>query len=134
MTDEIRLDVEGLGVLVRELRGARTQEDVAEAANLSVSFMSRVERGQYPNIRLVTLTAIARALGEPVERLLVALLHDEIGDGTELGQQVQEQLEPELDPSTVSDGVQLIRSKLEDVARVAGQLAKHAGKIGRAHV
>ena len=126
MTEEIRLDVERLGELIRDIRGDRRQEEIAEAAGVSVSFMSRVERGQYRNVRLPTLAAIARALDEPIERLLVALLHDELGDGRVIGQENRE-LEPDEDPSTVPSGVLLIRSKLDDVARVAGQLARHAG-------
>lgn len=59
-----------LGERVRSQRRARglTQEALARALNLSVAYVSLIERGGR-NPPYTTVVAIARALGVPVEEL-----------------------------------------------------------------
>ncbi len=65
--EELRL----LGERVREHRRTRglTQEGLAEALDLSVAYVSLIERGGR-NPPYTTVVAIARALGVPMSRIV----------------------------------------------------------------
>jgi transcriptional regulator with XRE-family HTH domain len=60
-----------LGIRVRELRHGRefTQENLAERADLSWSYVSQVERGQH-NLGVENLLKLARALDVPPGELV----------------------------------------------------------------
>ena len=65
--------VRQLGQRIRELRlhrrtGRMTQEDLAERADISVSFLSMIERGER-SPHLETLASIAQALDVPMADL-----------------------------------------------------------------
>lgn len=62
---------ESLGDRIRRLRKARgwTQEQLAEAAQISRPQVTKIEKDDVPNIRATTLDAIARALSVSVDRL-----------------------------------------------------------------
>ena len=65
--------VREVGKKIRHLRGARfgpkmTQEDLAEKAGISVSFLSMIERGER-SPHLETLGRIAKALQVPMSEL-----------------------------------------------------------------
>ncbi|WP_338046355.1 helix-turn-helix transcriptional regulator [Polyangium spumosum] len=59
-----------IGANVRRLRLSRglTQEQLAEAAELDLRFLQRVERGQ-TNVGVAVIVALAGALGVPPGRL-----------------------------------------------------------------
>ncbi len=53
----------------RRLQGL-TQEKLAEKANISPSYLSKIEHGMYSNLPLTTLWIIAEALGIDSNELL----------------------------------------------------------------
>jgi transcriptional regulator with XRE-family HTH domain len=57
-----------LGERIANLRGKRSQNDIAQAAGTDLSTIRRIEGGS--DMRLSKLTAIAGALGIPLHRLL----------------------------------------------------------------
>ncbi len=67
-----REDLRLLGERVREHRRSRglTQEDLAQSLDLSVAYVSLIERGGR-NPPYTTVVAIARALGIPASRIVV---------------------------------------------------------------
>jgi len=69
--DPRREELRRLGERVREERRARglTQESLAESLDLSVAYVSLIERGGR-NPPYTTVVAIARALGVPTSRLV----------------------------------------------------------------
>ena len=69
--DPRRDELRRLGDRVREQRRTRglTQEDLAEALDLSVAYVSLIERGGR-NPPYTTVVAIARALGVPAARMV----------------------------------------------------------------
>jgi transcriptional regulator with XRE-family HTH domain len=70
--DPRREELRKLGDRVREQRRHRglTQEALAEALDLSVAYVSLIERGGR-NPPYTTVVAIARALGVPTSRIVV---------------------------------------------------------------
>jgi transcriptional regulator with XRE-family HTH domain len=60
-----------VGRKIKQLRGELAQEQLALAAGISTSTLSRIERELYQP-RLPTLRKIAKALGVPVADLLDA--------------------------------------------------------------
>jgi len=69
--DPRREELRRLGERVREQRRTRglTQEALAEALDLSVAYVSLIERGGR-NPPYTTVVAIARALGVPTSRIV----------------------------------------------------------------
>ncbi|WP_242338167.1 MULTISPECIES: helix-turn-helix domain-containing protein [Anaeromyxobacter] len=69
--DPRREELRRLGERVREERRSRglTQEALAEALDLSVAYVSLIERGGR-NPPYTTVVAIARALGVPASRMV----------------------------------------------------------------
>lgn len=69
--DPRREDLRRLGERVREQRRSRglTQEALAEALDLSVAYVSLIERGGR-NPPYTTVIAIARVLGVPASRIV----------------------------------------------------------------
>jgi transcriptional regulator with XRE-family HTH domain len=69
--DPRREELRKLGERVREQRRSRglTQEALAEALDLSVAYVSLIERGGR-NPPYTTVVAIARALGVPISRIV----------------------------------------------------------------
>jgi transcriptional regulator with XRE-family HTH domain len=69
--DPRRDELRRLGERVREQRRSRglTQEALAEALDLSVAYVSLIERGGR-NPPYTTVVAIARALGVPASRIV----------------------------------------------------------------
>jgi transcriptional regulator with XRE-family HTH domain len=69
--DPRREDLRRLGERVREQRRSRglTQEALAEALDLSVAYVSLIERGGR-NPPYTTVVAISRALGVPASRIV----------------------------------------------------------------
>ncbi len=61
-----------LGEIVRELREARglTQAQLAERAQIALSYVTLIEAGQEANLSRQILHRLARALGVPVKRLV----------------------------------------------------------------
>jgi transcriptional regulator with XRE-family HTH domain len=68
--DPRKEELRKLGERVREQRRSRglTQEALAEALDLSVAYVSLIERGGR-NPPYTTVVAIARALGVPISRI-----------------------------------------------------------------
>lgn len=67
-----RLDIPALARHIKGLRERRglDQDTVADRANVSVAYVSRLERGVVPNPKLLDLEKIARALEVPVSHLV----------------------------------------------------------------
>lgn len=63
--------IEKFGQQVKKLREAKTitQEDLAEAANIPLNQIGRIERGEN-NVTISTIFAIAKALGVKPKDLL----------------------------------------------------------------
>ena len=63
-----------IGINIAKRRHAlhMTQEQLAEASNLSVNYVSRLERGTSPRISAIMLYQIAKALNLSIEALLVS--------------------------------------------------------------
>lgn len=58
------------GALIRaaRVRSGQTQADLAERADIDLSLLIRIEKGQHDNFGIKVLERIARALGmEPIE-------------------------------------------------------------------
>ncbi len=72
LRDPRRDELRRLGERVREQRRSRglTQEALAESLDLSVAYVSLIERGGR-NPPYTTVVAIARALGVPTSRIVV---------------------------------------------------------------
>ncbi len=70
--DPRRDELRRLGDRIREQRRSRglTQEALAESLDLSVAYVSLIERGGR-NPPYTTVVAIARALGVPMSRIVV---------------------------------------------------------------
>jgi transcriptional regulator with XRE-family HTH domain len=51
------------GATLRELRGGRSQDEVARKAGITKETYGRIERGEVSNLRTATLVGIIRALG-----------------------------------------------------------------------
>ena len=68
------MDIDRIGQRIREIRRDRgvTQETLAEAAEISVPYLSCIERGS-KNVSLQTLIRFAAALDVTVDRLLVGI-------------------------------------------------------------
>lgn len=60
-----------LGEIVRDLREARglTQAQLAERAQIALSYVTLIEAGQEANLSRQILQRLARALGVPAKRL-----------------------------------------------------------------
>ena len=58
-----------LGRRLRELRGARSQQDVAQAAGITRGYLSELEGGKRPRPRARTLASLAAALGSSLEAI-----------------------------------------------------------------
>ena len=69
-TTRYRTEAKALGARVRQLRLARkwTLEGAAEAANMDLKHLQKVEAGKL-NVTLVTLVRLAEGFGEPVGSL-----------------------------------------------------------------
>ena len=59
-----------LGALVKSLRGAMTQQELAKKAKVTTAYISLLESGNKKNPSLDVLKRLARALGVPVTELL----------------------------------------------------------------
>ena len=70
------MDYHQIGGRVREIRikNGMTQEQLAEAANLSVPYISHIERG-FKRPSLETLVRVAGALHVTADVLLLSLIH-----------------------------------------------------------
>ena len=70
------IEAKQLGLRVRALRQARkwTLERAAEAANMDLKHLQKVEAGQV-NVTLVTLVRISQGFEEPVESLFRKTRH-----------------------------------------------------------
>jgi transcriptional regulator with XRE-family HTH domain len=62
-----------LGALLREARGDRTPADVAAASGVSLEALRKIESGRVPTPAFFTVTALAGALGIPLDRLVTGL-------------------------------------------------------------
>lgn len=83
-----------IGQRIRELRTQRperwTQEDLADRAKISVSFLSMIERGERV-AHVETLAAIAEALGVTLSELFAGA---DLGEGAGVRDDVDELLRP----------------------------------------
>lgn len=72
-----------LGVRIRTLRKAKgvTQERLSELANINLSYMSEIERGQ-ANVSLAIVNEISNALGIPISELFGDLNEKELRTGS----------------------------------------------------
>ena len=59
-----------LAMTITTLRGAMTQEALANRAKVSRSYLAALEAGHKKNPSLAVLQRLAKALGVPVTRLL----------------------------------------------------------------
>ncbi len=71
------------GKRVKELRDGKgmTQEDLADAANLFRTYLSRIETGT-ANPSLTVIHTLARALSEPVSSVLELPVRDDVPEKT----------------------------------------------------
>jgi transcriptional regulator with XRE-family HTH domain len=67
---------ERLGILLRQARGSRSMVDVAAAAGVSVEALRKIESGRVPTPAFFTVTALATALGIPLDALAARLAGD----------------------------------------------------------
>lgn len=67
-----------LGALLREARGDRPPAEVAAASGVSLEALRKIESGRVPTPAFFTVTALAGALGIPLDRLVA-----ELGDAEE---------------------------------------------------
>ena len=74
-----RRDLQSLGSRLRVLRTTEglTLREVGEASNLSIAYLSDLERGKLKNPTLQALGSIARALGKQVDDLIGGLDSDD---------------------------------------------------------
>lgn len=59
-----------LGATLREARGDRTMTEVAATSGVPVETLRKIESGRVPTPAFFTVTALATALGLPLETLL----------------------------------------------------------------
>lgn len=69
LTGEERERGERLGCALREARGGRSMVDVATEAGISVETLRKIETGRIPTPTFFTVTAIADAVGLPLDAL-----------------------------------------------------------------
>jgi transcriptional regulator with XRE-family HTH domain len=62
-----------LGALLREARGARTPAEVSAASGVGLEALRKIESGRVPTPAFFTVTALAGALGVPLDRLVAEL-------------------------------------------------------------
>jgi transcriptional regulator with XRE-family HTH domain len=62
-----------LGALLRSARGDRSPGEVAAASGVSLEALRKIESGRVPTPAFFTVTALARALGLPLDELARAL-------------------------------------------------------------
>lgn len=100
-TDPWKAQLEALGALLRAQRKAAdlTLRDLSERTNVSNAYLSQLERGLHEP-SLGVLTAIASALGVPLESLLAraGMLERSDGDGEPHGRETEAAIlrDPEL--------------------------------------
>jgi DNA-binding phage protein len=73
LTDEERERGERLGQALRTARAGRSMVDVATEAGISVETLRKIETGRIPTPAFFTVTAIADAVGLPLEELRAAV-------------------------------------------------------------
>jgi transcriptional regulator with XRE-family HTH domain len=69
MTARKKTPLAGKVKVLREKKGM-TQQDLAQAADLSMSIVSQIEQGKRPDPRVSTLRGIASALGVSMDELM----------------------------------------------------------------
>ncbi|SEF28321.1 Helix-turn-helix domain-containing protein [Amycolatopsis pretoriensis] len=69
LTDEERERGERLGQALRTARAGRSMVDVAAEAGISVETLRKIETGRIPTPAFFTVTAIADAVGLPLDEL-----------------------------------------------------------------
>ena len=69
LTDEERERGERLGQALRAARAGRSMADVAAEAGISVETLRKIETGRIPTPAFFTVTAIADAVGLPLDEL-----------------------------------------------------------------
>jgi transcriptional regulator with XRE-family HTH domain len=62
-----------LGALLRAARGDRSPAEVAAASGVSLEALRKIESGRVPTPAFFTVTALAGALGLPLDRLAADL-------------------------------------------------------------
>ncbi|GAA4537984.1 helix-turn-helix domain-containing protein [Amycolatopsis samaneae] len=72
LTDEERERGERLGLALRAARAGRSMVDVAAEAGISVETLRKIETGRIPTPTFFTVTAIADAVGLPLDELRAA--------------------------------------------------------------
>jgi transcriptional regulator with XRE-family HTH domain len=73
LTEEERERGERLGRALRAARAARSMVDVAAEAGISVETLRKIETGRIPTPTFFTVTAIADAVGLPLDELRAAV-------------------------------------------------------------
>ncbi|WP_328446917.1 MULTISPECIES: helix-turn-helix domain-containing protein [unclassified Amycolatopsis] len=73
LTDEERERGERLGQALRTARAGRSMVDVAIEAGISVETLRKIETGRIPTPAFFTVTAIADAVGLPLDALRAAV-------------------------------------------------------------
>lgn len=73
LTDEERERGERLGQALRTARAGRSMVDVAAEAGISVETLRKIETGRIPTPAFFTVTAIADAVGLPLDELRAAV-------------------------------------------------------------
>jgi len=73
LTDEERERGERLGQALRTARAGRSMVDVATEAGISVETLRKIETGRIPTPAFFTVTAIADAVGLPLDELRAAV-------------------------------------------------------------
>jgi transcriptional regulator with XRE-family HTH domain len=73
LTDEERERGERLGQALRTARAGRSMVDVAAEAGISVETLRKIETGRIPTPTFFTVTAIADAVGLPLDELRAAV-------------------------------------------------------------
>ena len=69
LTDEERERGERLGQALRTARSGRSMVDVAAEAGISVETLRKIETGRIPTPAFFTVTAIADAVGLPLDEV-----------------------------------------------------------------
>ncbi|WP_326945336.1 helix-turn-helix domain-containing protein [Amycolatopsis sp. NBC_01307] len=73
LTEEERERGERLGQALRTARAGRSMVDVAGEAGISVETLRKIETGRIPTPAFFTVTAIADAVGLPLDELRAAV-------------------------------------------------------------
>jgi transcriptional regulator with XRE-family HTH domain len=73
LTEEERERGERLGQALRTARAGRSMVDVAAEAGISVETLRKIETGRIPTPTFFTVTAIADAVGLPLDELRAAV-------------------------------------------------------------